>query len=121
MFGSYLKYSGSAAGLRNISYYLSTDKSISSADTLLSSQTKTIARNVVAATPQPAIIPPASQIGYVPTGFIAGPNYEDATVVIPSTAPLGRAYLGVMVDAANTVIEKNENNNTSYVAVKITN
>jgi hypothetical protein len=104
-----------------VNYYLSTDKSISSADTLLSSQTKTIARNVVAATPQPAIIPPASQIGYVPTGFIAGPNYEDATVVIPSTAPLGRAYLGVMVDAANTVIEKNENNNTSYVAVKITN
>ena len=76
------------------SYYLSTDTTITSADTYLGEASYSLARDL--------------------------PNYYQKSLTIPATLTVGKVYyLGAIVDSANTVVEKDETNNTSYTAIKI--
>jgi hypothetical protein len=85
----------SATGPFSVGIYLSTDQTITTADTALAHITvPSLAGN----TTQQLTLP---------------------TLTIPSSRPEGRAYLGTLVDENNTVVEQNETNNTANAPVAV--
>lgn len=79
-----------------VKYYLSTDRAITSSDSLLSTGTYTLTRGL------PDLLTVALTI---PSNLTVGTNY----------------YLGVMVDTASAVAELDEGNNTSFTGIRVTN
>ncbi len=78
----------------NVRFYLSTDNNISTADTYLTQGTVTITRDL--------------------------PNYYNIPVTLPTSLTVGKVYyLGVIVDATNTVSELDETNNSTYTGIKV--
>lgn len=83
------------SGSFNVNYYISTDASISTGDTLL----KSVSRAAISG---------------------SGNVQWTETVTIPSTLAAGTYYIGVVVDPGNAIRERNEANNTRADSAAIT-
>lgn len=75
-----------------IGYYLSTNNAIATSDTLIATETRTVARNNV--------------------------DTYKTSLTIPSGLPSGDYWLGVIIDDTNTVAERVEGNNATYFPVR---
>lgn len=77
-----------------IGYYLSTNNAIATSDTLIGSETRSIARNNV--------------------------DTYKTTVTIPAGLPSGNYWLGAIIDDTNLIAERVEDNNAAYFPIRYT-
>lgn len=85
---------GASTQTPRVGYYLSTDRNITTSDTLLATRTPTVGRNTVYTTTQQLVIP---------SSLTRGTTY----------------YLGAIIDDQNTIAEINEDNNATYAGIRI--
>lgn len=77
-----------------IGYYLSTNNTIATSDTLIASETRSVTRNNV--------------------------DTYKTTLTIPGGLPSGNYWLGAIIDDTNTIAERAEDNNATYFPIRYT-